>query len=239
MRSMQCEGRGPRWTDRGWSFPPGSPSPRAAWRRAGGGDHEFDKRGRRDARADQSQQHRAVPHRAALGDDGDGGERDADLDQRRGHGQLVMAMLVLGAFLDQLVALGLEVLGAVLDLALLVGFGLRFLLEVFRMIAALLRAHAVEVLLDAVGLVLAPGIGRLVLLQHRLAGGRDGETALDGLQAGRSRREDRQDGDRDRDPRDEGIVLMGGVLGMLGVLMRFESGIVRHGLAFPFGPIRL
>src|SRR6185437_9926063 len=104
--------------------------------------------------------------------------------------------------------------------------------------AAGVRGDPVDVLLEAVGLVFAPDVGGLVLLEHRLAGGGDRPAGLDGLQAPHRGGQHRQHRDGDGDPADEGVVLVGGVFGVLGVLVGVERGIVSHRCRSPGAAVR-
>src|ERR1700749_4895559 len=102
-------------------------------------------------------------------------------------------MLVLGAVgrLEVLIALGLVLLGLGLDLVLIRALGLGDGRKLVGVWSALARAHRVDVLLQALGLVEIPLVGGLVLGQHRLVLLAHGPAAGHFLQAadqGRQRR---------------------------------------------------
>src|SRR5215469_11454155 len=102
-----------------------------------------------------------------------------------------MPLLVFGAFPDKAVALGFVTKSLLLHDLLPCGLIVGLLVVARRAGAALVRSDLEDVPFQAVGLVLVPGVGRLVLREHGLARRRDRTATFDGLETRHHRRQHR------------------------------------------------
>src|SRR5665213_1220424 len=121
------------------------------------------------------------------------------------------------AELDLLFAGAFQLLGVGLGDVAVRPLGLGLLQIVLGVGGAGVSGDGIDVLLDALGFVEAPLVGGLVLIEHRPVGRDDGGGAFEGLKAGGQRRQHGQDGDGDRDQRDERVVGVRRVLGVFQV----------------------
>ncbi len=144
----------------------------------------------------------------------------------------MVTVFVLRAHRPVMSAFGLQFLGLGLGFVLALAFVLGLGPVGVGPGPTVVGGEAVEVFLQAFRLEEIPLVGGLVLVQDRLVCRDDRATALVGFQASRHGRHHRQDSDGDRHPRDERVLLVRRVFGVLGVLVGVQRD-VRHGESSP------